>query len=76
LSVFLQAEFGVTGLEQVGDGRLRRWVAQRWHCEPKSPADMQRELEQGAAAGLDFDADQPTTLELAEAGLGIQQSRT
>jgi hypothetical protein len=40
LSVILEHAFAFSGLERVG----RRWVAQRWMCEARAPADILREL--------------------------------
>jgi hypothetical protein len=40
VSVVLEHAIAFSGLEQV----RRRWVAQRWFCEPKSAADIDAEL--------------------------------
>lgn len=40
VSVILEHAIAFSGLERVG----RRWVAQRWFCEPRGPADILREL--------------------------------
>ena len=44
LSVFLETQFGLTGMERVPAGSRWRWVAQRWLCEPKSLRDILDEL--------------------------------
>ena len=44
LSVFLESQFGMTGMERVPAGNRWRWVAQRWLCEPKSLREMKAEL--------------------------------
>jgi hypothetical protein len=40
VSVILEHAFAFSGLERVG----RRWVAQRWMCEPCTHSDIAREL--------------------------------
>jgi hypothetical protein len=40
VSAVLEYGFAFSGLERVG----RRWVAQRWFCEPCAPADILRDL--------------------------------
>lgn len=41
ISVFLEIEFGVRGLERTPQGR---WVAQRWLIEPMTSAEVDRAL--------------------------------
>jgi hypothetical protein len=40
VSAILDDAFAFSGLERTG----RRWVAQRWMCQPCAPADIQRDL--------------------------------
>jgi hypothetical protein len=44
VSAFLDAQFGVSGMERLPLGAGWRWVAQRWLCEPRSLASIQSEL--------------------------------
>jgi hypothetical protein len=43
LSGVLQIHFGVSGLERVSIAGERRWVTQRWLCQPMSFADAKRQ---------------------------------
>jgi hypothetical protein len=44
VSAFLEAQFGLSGMERLPVGKRWRWVAQRWLCEPKTYQDMLKEL--------------------------------
>lgn len=44
VSVFLETQFGISGLERLLVGSASRWVAQRWLCEPRSHQDAVNEL--------------------------------
>jgi hypothetical protein len=44
VSGFMQADFGLSGLERVRAGPAWRWVAQRWLCEPLTFAEIERRL--------------------------------
>lgn len=44
VSGFMQTQLGLSGLECILDGNHRRWVAQRWLCEPMDLAGILRNL--------------------------------
>lgn len=45
VSVFLETQFAISGMERVEAGRRWRWVAQRWLCTPRTLESILRELQ-------------------------------
>ncbi len=52
VSGFMQTQFGLSGLECIVDGSRRRWLAQRWLCEPMDLAGILRNLNAPRTHGI------------------------